>query len=170
MEGGEPADEAMECAVRDDEDGTENAAFELVAGTAAVIVAGFVAAVLFPGAEPAGRVVVMALAVGLFAALTTDWRASVGVAVIAALLFVGFLTHKYAVLTGDPAPWSFAPLIGLATLLGRGCHRLTQPAPDPYPRNSVECEPFAAEADRPHVLVWPDRHPVLPTRRKSHSS
>jgi hypothetical protein len=159
----------MECAVRDDEDGQVNATFELVAGTAAVIVSGFVAAALFPGAEPAGRVVVMAVAVGLFAALTTDWRAGAGVAVIAALVFVGFLTHKYAVLTGDPTPWSFTPLIGLAALLGRGYHRLTQARPDPYPRDPDECEPFAREADGPHLLVWPDRHPVLPTRRKSHS-
>jgi hypothetical protein len=170
MERGEPANEAMECAVRDREDSKENAAFELVAGTAAVIVAGFVAAELFPGAEPAGRVVVMALAVGLFAALTTDRRASAGVAVIAALVFVGFLTHKYAVLTGDPAPWPFTPLIGLAALLGRGYHRLTQAGPDQYPRDSDKCDPFAGAVDRPQPLVWPDRHAVLPTRRKSHSS
>jgi hypothetical protein len=106
--------------VRDDEDGRVNATFELVAGTVAVIVAGFVAAGLFPAAEPAGRVVVLVLAVGLFAAVCTDWRSAAGVAIAAALVFVGFLTHRDAVLTGDQTPWLCTPLFGLAALLGSG--------------------------------------------------
>jgi hypothetical protein len=114
----------MECAVRDNQDDNVNAIFELAAGTAVVVVAGFVAAVMVPATEPAGRVAVMAVAVGVIAAACTDWRAGAGSAVTATLVFVGFLTHRYGVLTGDPAPWSFTPTIVLATLLGRGLRRL----------------------------------------------
>jgi hypothetical protein len=144
--------EPMERAVRDDQDGTGNATFELVAGTAAaVVVAGFAAAALFPAPGPAGRVVVMAVAVGLCAAVATDWRAAAGVAVLAALVFVGFLTHRYGVLTGDPSPWSRTPLLGLATVLGRGYRGLTHATPQPRPRAGEEFVPSRPARSSPGV-------------------
>lgn len=110
--------------MRHNDDDAINATFETVAGTAALIVTAFAAAVMFPAAEPAARVLVVAVTVGVLSARFTDWRACAGVAVIAALVFVGFLAHQYGVLTGEPTPWSFTPLIGFAALLGRGYRRL----------------------------------------------
>ena len=143
--------EFMERTARDDEDGTVNATFELVAGTAAVVVAGFAAVALLPAPGPFGRLAVLAVAVGLVAAVATDWRAAAGVAAVAALVFVGFLTHRYGVLTGDPAPWSCTPLLGFATVLGRGYRRLTHAVPKPQPQRGAAVT---------SLLVWGDRHPT----------
>lgn len=114
--------------MRDDE-GATGAAFEFAAGTAAIIVGGFAAATLFHPAEPAGRALVMAVVVGVLCVLFTDWRACAGIAVIAVLVFVGFLTHQYGTLTGAPTPWSYSPVFGFAMLVGRGYRRLTRAEP-----------------------------------------
>jgi hypothetical protein len=151
--------------VRDDEDGTVNTTFELVAGTVAVVVAGFVAVALFPAPGLAGRLVVTAITVGLFAAMATDWRAAAGVAVLAALVFVGFLTHRYGVLTGDPMPWSVTPLLGFAMLLGRGYRRLAHAVPMPLPQGNDGFSPSPRTAEVTSVLVWSDRYPATPIRR-----
>jgi hypothetical protein len=92
---------------------------DTLAGTAAVIVAGFAAAMMFPIGQPLGRVLVVAVAAGLISVPATDWRAGAAVTVLAILVFVGFLTHRYGTLTGDPAPWSCTPVIGFAALAGR---------------------------------------------------
>jgi hypothetical protein len=102
-----------------DEDRNAAAGFELAAGCVAVVGAAFTAAAVFGPAQWSARVLLMAVAAGLVAAVVKDWRASAGVALIAALLFVGFLTHRAGRLTGDPAPWPDTLVIGLAALLGR---------------------------------------------------
>ncbi|MFD0522199.1 hypothetical protein [Paractinoplanes durhamensis] len=101
-----------------DEERDSTAAFEFAAGAAAVIAAAFIAAAAFGWAEPAARVLTMAVAAGLVAAVLTDWRARAAVAALAALIFVGFLAHRFGQLSGDPAPWRYTPVIGLAALLG----------------------------------------------------
>jgi hypothetical protein len=164
-----PALKAMERTVRDNEDGTLNATFELVAGTAAIVVMAFAAAAMFSLGQPAGRVVIMAVAVGVLSALFTDWRAVAGIAVVASLVFVGFLTHQDAVLTGDPAPWFFTPLIGLAALLGSGYHRMTQIRATADPHGSVEDDADIAKAGVTTVFVRSDRHPGLRRARQPHS-
>jgi hypothetical protein len=164
MKYGEPRQDS-ERMVRDDADGSVNATFELVAGTAAVVVAGFAAVALFPAPGAAGRLVVLAVAVGLVAAVCTDWRAAAGVAAVAALVFVGFLTHRYGVLTGDPTPWSFTPLLGFATVLGRGYRRLTHAVPKPQPQGSEKLSASPRTADVTSLLVWSDRQPASSGRR-----
>lgn len=151
--------------MRDDEDGSVNATFELVAGTAAVVVAGFAAVALLPAPGPAGRIVVMAIVVGLVAAVCTDWCAAAGVAAVAALVFVGFLTHRYGVLTGDPTPWSFTPLLGFAMVLGRGYRRLSHAVPKLRPQGSDESSEPPRTADVTSLLVWSDRQPASSGRR-----
>jgi hypothetical protein len=58
---------------------SSTAAFEFAAGTAAIVVGGFAAAMLFHPAEPAGRALVMAVVVGVLCVRFTDWRACAGV-------------------------------------------------------------------------------------------
>jgi hypothetical protein len=66
----------------------------------------------------------MAAVVGVVAAVLTDWRACAGAAVLAALIYVGFLVHRDGVLTGDAAAWPYTIMIGLAAVLGRGARWL----------------------------------------------
>ena len=82
---------------------------QLMAGSAMVVVAGFAAVVLFPRAEPVGRVLVMAIAAGVLAALLTHWRACLGVMATAMLVFVGVLMHGSDLEPGGPGPWSYTP-------------------------------------------------------------
>jgi hypothetical protein len=107
-----------------DDDVREGAPFELAATMAGLVLAALAAAALFPGADPIARVLWMAVAAGLLAAWVGDGRVAVAVAVAAALLFVGFLTHRYGDLLGDLTPWSYAPVIGSAVLLGRAGRRV----------------------------------------------
>jgi hypothetical protein len=102
-----------------DDERDSGAAFELAAGCAAVVVAAFAAVAAFGPAEPAARAVVLAVAVGVLAAVLRDGRALAGVTVIAALVFVGFLAHRAGQLTGDPAAWRYTLILGGAALLGR---------------------------------------------------
>lgn len=141
--------------MRYNDDATVNASFEVAAGTAAITVAGFAAAVLFPPAEPAGRVLVVAITVGVLSVVFSNWRACLTVAVIAALVFVGFLAHQYGVLTGDATAWSFTALIGFAVLIGRGYRRMMHsPTHDPTPADLLT-------DDHPRsLLVWPERSPA----------
>jgi hypothetical protein len=102
----------------DDEWGL-GAAFDLVIGWAGVVLAAFTAAILFRPAEPVERAVVMAVGAAVLAAVMRDWRATAGITVLAALVFVGFLAHQAGELTGDPAPWRYTLIIGAAAVLGR---------------------------------------------------
>jgi hypothetical protein len=94
-------------------------AFDLVTGWAGVVVAAFTAAILFRPAEQADRAVVMAIGAAVLAAMMRDWRATAGITVLAALVFVGFLAHQAGELTGDPAPWRYTLIIGVAAIFGR---------------------------------------------------
>lgn len=93
-------------------------AFGLAGGCVAVIGAGFLAAAITSG--DVGRLVVLAIAVGVIAARTVDWRACLGSTAFAALVYVGFLAGHQGVLTGDAPAWEATLLIGFAALLGRG--------------------------------------------------
>ncbi|GAA2512763.1 hypothetical protein [Winogradskya humida] len=112
-----------------DDDVQESAPFELAATMVAVVAAGFAAAWLFSGAESFARALVMAGATAVLATWVADRRVCVTVVVVSALVYVGFLTHRYAVLTGDPEPWSYTPLIAFAALLGRGRRWMKAAAP-----------------------------------------
>jgi hypothetical protein len=129
--------------------------FELAAGCGAVVVAAFIAAATFGPAEPVDRAVVMAIAVAGLAAVLRDWRASAGVTVLAALVFVGFLVHQAGQLTGDPAPWRYTLILGFAALLGRAgleirAAAFRMPAVRPPRRRLPYVRPHerAADADR----------------------
>jgi hypothetical protein len=102
------------------DDASSTAAFGLAGGSAAVVVAALAAAAFMPPGHVGARSLVMAVTVGVLAATLTDWRACAGVAVLAALIFVGFLAHRDGVLTGDPSAWPYTIMIGLAAVLGRG--------------------------------------------------
>jgi hypothetical protein len=96
------------------------AAFGLAGGCVAVVLVALGTAALFGPGDLAGRAAAMAVAVGVLAAVLVDWRASAGVAVVAALIFVGFLAHRDGDLTGSATAWPYAAVIGLALVLGCG--------------------------------------------------
>jgi hypothetical protein len=87
-------------------------------GTGAMIVAAVVAAA-FTDPATVQRLLVMALAVGLGAALIRDWRYSVALAAIGYLLYLGFLVNNYGELTwhGSSSLWDLTIFI-MAYLLG----------------------------------------------------
>jgi hypothetical protein len=101
-----------------DEKRDSGAAVELTVGCVAVIAVAFTAVALFGPAQYAGRAVVMAVAAGILAAVTRDWRAWLAVTAFAALVFVGFLAHRAGQLSGDPTPWRYTLVIGFAAVLG----------------------------------------------------
>jgi len=107
----------------DDEWGL-SAAFDLAIGWGGVVVAAFSAAILFKAAEEVDRAVVMAIGVAVLAAVMRDWRATAGITVLAALVFVGFLVHQAGQLTGNPAPWRYTLIIGAAAAFGRAARAL----------------------------------------------
>jgi hypothetical protein len=93
----------------------------LVAGCAVVVAAAVVVVLLVPAEALPLRVLVMAVVVGVYAAVVPDTRATVGTALIAALVFAGFLADGYGALgfrAGDVA--CYTALIGFATVLGLG--------------------------------------------------
>ena len=94
---------------------------ELVAGAVGVVVAAFAAVVIFPAEQPAGRVMVMAVACGLLAASLSDWRATLVMAAMAAGVFVGVLADGAP---PTPAPQGFTPIFVVAVVLGVGNRRL----------------------------------------------
>lgn len=102
----------------------DGVAFGLAGGCVAVIGAAFVSAAAFPAAELGPRLLLMALAAGVLAAIVADWRACLGVTVFAALVYVGFLAGRDGDLIAHASVWSSTLLIGLAAALGRGQRRL----------------------------------------------
>lgn len=102
----------------------DEVAFGLAGGCVGVIGAAFVGAALFPAGDSGARMLVMALAAGVVAAIVRDWRACLGVTVFAALVYVGFLAGRDGELTVHGSAWAYTLLIGLAALLGRGQRRL----------------------------------------------
>jgi cell division protein FtsW (lipid II flippase) len=99
-------------------------AFGLAGGCAAVVVAALATAAVVAPAHVGARMLIMAVTVGVLAAVLTDWRACLGVAVVGALIFVGFLAHRDGVLTGSTAAWPYTIMIGLAAVLGRAVRRM----------------------------------------------
>jgi hypothetical protein len=100
--------------------GVDEVAFGLAGGCVGMIGAAFVSAALFPAGDGIARLLVMALAAGVVAAIVRDWRACLGATVFAALVYVGFLTGRDGVLTPHGSAWAYTLLIFLAALLGRG--------------------------------------------------
>ncbi|MFF5297662.1 hypothetical protein [Paractinoplanes globisporus] len=98
----------------------DEVAFGLAGGCVGVIGAAFVSAAAFPPAETGARLLVMALAAGVIAAIVADWRAWLGVTVFAALVYVGFLAGHDGTLTVHGSAWASTLLIAFAALLGRG--------------------------------------------------
>jgi len=98
---------------------TEDAAFGLAGGFAVVVAAALVTAGMIPADERFARLAVMAAVTAVLTVVIGDARAAAGIAVVAALVFVGFLAHRFGVLTGDPRAWESALVIVLAAGLGR---------------------------------------------------
>ncbi|MFG3578737.1 hypothetical protein [Micromonospora chersina] len=96
----------------------------IAGGTVLVVGAALLAAAAIPPAELSGRAVVIAAAVGAYAAVVPDLRAVAAVSALAAATFVGFLVHRFGDLTGPGHAWSYAVLIGFAAVLGVGCRYL----------------------------------------------
>ncbi|GAB3144525.1 hypothetical protein GCM10027290_23060 [Micromonospora sonneratiae] len=91
----------------------------LAGGCTTIVVAAIVAATVFPADAVPGRLLVVAVAVGGYAAVVPDVRATIGVAGFAILLFTGFLANRYGELTmRDGDVWWYALLIGFAAFLG----------------------------------------------------
>jgi hypothetical protein len=113
-------------------------------GTAAMIAVAFGAAA-FTDHGTVQRLLVMALAVGLGAALISDWRYSAGLGVIGYLLYVGFLANSYGELAwqGDSALWDVG-IFALAYFFGAGQRRL---------RAEVAPEPDQPRGDEPEITA-----------------
>lgn len=97
----------------------DDAPFELVAVLVAIVVAALATAALFPRTDPGARLVLMAIVGGVLAGWVDDWRVAVAVVVAASLIYVGFLTHRYGELVGDPAPWKQTTWLIGAGVAGR---------------------------------------------------
>ncbi|GAB3844336.1 hypothetical protein ACFPIJ_51790 [Dactylosporangium cerinum] len=91
-------------------------------GCAAVVGAAVAAAALFPDGDPPGRVLVLAVAVGIYAAKVRDPWAILSVTGIAMLTFIGFLVNDFGELTLRNDTWPYLLPIGFAALLGWGQH------------------------------------------------
>lgn len=89
---------------------------DVVIGVAAVVIAALLDVVLYPGGEPVGRVLVMAVACGALGVLLTDRRAVAITVVFAATVFVVVLASH--VVTGQAVPYT--PVLALAAMLGVG--------------------------------------------------
>jgi hypothetical protein len=98
---------------------TDDFAFGLAGGFTTVVAAALVTAAILPAGERFARLVAMAVVTAMLAVVIADGRAAAGVTVAAALVFVGFLAHRFGVLTGDPHAWLSTPVIVLAAALGR---------------------------------------------------
>lgn len=93
-------------------------------GWAGMLGAAGLAAALFSPAELPGRLLVVAVAAGVFAAVVADLRAVAAVTGLAMATFVGFLANRFGDLTGDADAWWYATLIGFASALGAGYRRM----------------------------------------------
>jgi hypothetical protein len=103
---------------------SEDAAFGLAGGCVTVVAAALATAALFAPSQQDARLLAMAVTAGVLAAVLADWRACLGVTLVAALIFVGFLAGHAGDLTSDRSAWPYTLVIGLAALLGRGQRRM----------------------------------------------
>jgi hypothetical protein len=99
-------------------------AFGLAGGSTAVVAAAFLTAAAVAPGHLAVRAVLLAVTVGVVAAIVHDWRACAGVTVLAALVYVGFLVHHDGVLTGNATGWPYTVGIGFAAVVGRAERRM----------------------------------------------
>lgn len=93
-------------------------------GCAAAVGAALVAGALFPGSDTAARAAVMSVMIGVFAATVADLVAVLAVAVVAALLFVGFLVNESGVLALPGDTWRDLVPLGAAAVLGCAWRRI----------------------------------------------
>lgn len=142
----------MERIVQANEDNRTIVVVEIMAGAAAIAAATATAAVAFPVTEPAGRVLILAVAVGAFAARCRNWLAAAITAITAASIFPTLMAPDAA--AGDPTPWSFTPLFVFALLLGRGYRVLAGGSAQPDPDAGTDTD---QAADRLSVLVRHNR-------------
>ncbi|MEE6263060.1 hypothetical protein [Plantactinospora sonchi] len=94
-------------------------------GSVLVVLAACVAAALFPPRDLAPRLVVMAVAAGVFAARVADLWAVSWVGGLSVLVFTGFLANRYGELTtreGDL--WWYGLAVVVATALGIAYRRI----------------------------------------------
>ncbi len=126
----------------------------VAAGSVAVVGATLVAAALFPAADSPGRLLVVSVATGIFAARVGDLRAVGVVTVLAMATFVGFLNNRFGELTGSADAWAYASLIGFTAALGAG-YRLMTRADGGAGDGSVPSRSYVAPPDTakggPHV-------------------
>jgi hypothetical protein len=96
----------------------------LAAGTVALIGAALVAAAL-PASQPGWRFALIALTVGVFAAVTMDHRALAGVALLGWLVVNGFLVDRLGELSwnGPSDIWRMIILV-VAAALGRAAGKV----------------------------------------------
>ncbi|MEV4809821.1 hypothetical protein [Micromonospora avicenniae] len=112
--------------------------------TGAVLVVGatLLAAALFSPAELSGRVAVVAIAVGGYAALVPGLRALAAVTLLAVACFIGFLVNRFGELTDVSGEvWAYAAVIGFAAVLGVGYRYLCALARRPSPRSGSPRRP-----------------------------
>ncbi|MEH1168978.1 hypothetical protein V6V47_26700 [Micromonospora sp. CPCC 205539] len=121
-------------------------------GWTAMIAASLVAAALFSRSEMPGRVLIVAVAAGAFAALVPDLCAVAAVTGLAMATFVGFLANQFGELTGGDGAWSYAVVIGFGAILGTG-YRFMRQVPQTRHAHS---EPLQVVADNP----FPDERDV----------
>jgi hypothetical protein len=74
-----------------------------------VLAAAFVAAALFPDDEVGGRVVVMAIMVGVYAAMVAELKAVVVVTGLAGLVFIGCVLLLLGAVLGRAQRWMRSP-------------------------------------------------------------
>ncbi|BCB75874.1 hypothetical protein GCM10022251_80610 [Phytohabitans flavus] len=90
-------------------------------GAAVTMAATIGAAVLFPRGDTSGRLLVVAVAVGAYAALSTSTRATLATALVGYLIFNGFLVNRFGELSWDGgASVGHVTVLAVATALGLG--------------------------------------------------
>jgi hypothetical protein len=102
----------------------------VAAGWAVMVAAALLAAAVFPPSEQPGRMLVMAVAAGVFASVVADLRAVAAVTGLGMATYVGFLANQFGDLTATADAWSYAVVIGFAGVLGSG-YRFMRSIPGP---------------------------------------
>ena len=132
------------------------------AGAVGLVVAAIIAAAI-PSADAGWRFAVIAIAVGLFAAISLDQRALAGVVVLAALIYNGFLEGRLGQLAwhGSGDLWRLLILVTVSAFglaVGEGvrfvANRRTRGASD-FDATDFEATDFAApDVDRVDVQTY----------------
>ncbi|MFC3505325.1 hypothetical protein ACFOOK_30785 [Micromonospora krabiensis] len=128
-------------------------------GWAVMIAAALLAAAVFSPTELPGRVLVMAVAAGVFASMVADLRAVATVTGLGMATYVGFLANRFGDLTATADAWTYALVIGLAGVLGSGYRfmRSIQRSTDDEPVPGAGVRTFTCGPDP--VVSPPDNSP-----------